>query len=102
MARTSARSGMARRQASSPPKSSDRDSQSPVRRRLRSQSIDLDADNNGPYTRRGAKRAVRQGSAESDISDGSVASNRKGRARKAVRAALADPGELTLKHVAPI
>lgn len=96
--RTSARGSVTRDQASSPPKqSSERQSQSPVRRSTRStrsQSVELGENENATATKRGGRRGVRHGSAESVESNAS-ASSRGGRTRKATRAiaAAANRGE---------
>lgn len=63
-----------------------RRSQSPVRRRTRSQSADVAEDNVGANKRRGGRNS-RQSSAESDQSNASKTSSRAGRTRKAVRGA---------------
>lgn len=89
--RTTSRSAAKRNQASSPP----RGSASPVRRRTRSQSVELGTDDATTTSRRAGKRNARQASVESDNSDASYASGAKGRRTKATRAATLNQGERT-------
>lgn len=90
-ARTSARSAATRKQASSPPKQS-RQSETPPKRRLRSQSVELGGEEIDATKRRSGRRGARQSSVESVNSNGST-SSRQGRSKNATRAAAANPGQ---------
>jgi len=93
--RISSRSAAKRDQPSSPPKqTSNRGSESPTRRRTRSQSVELGTKDTSNSNRRIGKRSARQGSVESDASTASSGSGVKGRRKRGTRAAALANSEL--------
>jgi hypothetical protein len=91
--RTSARSAANRQRALSPPEEyGNPRPQSPVRRRTRSQSVELGNDDTTGGTKRGGGRNIRQASVESESDTSNVGRVRKGRTKKAIRTPAINPG----------
>jgi hypothetical protein len=103
-AKTSAKSGASRDQASSPPKSSrERDTKSPLGRRTRlTRSQSVEQQEQKPSTmkaKRNGRAGSREGSVDSVGSNRDIASGRGGRAKQATRATAPSRGNNLVCHM---